>query len=338
LSEGCDHIEQHLANLDAKGLTFFNRRQVEEEILKAKLVMKNPEWGDSLRNYETHDYFYGQIGFLLELARDDSLPDGYCLQTFNRYATRASNLFSNPILNSKEFLLERALLTCGNYLIPRGNQNKSFCLPKTGNARDRNENWRTVFNKELKLEKLKQLLDQLSDSEPVSETLQTIITNYSDKASWRGYLVKNTKLITCCGERNIRFWEDGRILLIQGTNATTYAELHSYHLYCQLKDKRFAAQYHKRHGENEVPYFCVQAADNLPWKLRVEFKGKWNGFMALSVAPEAMHEEHANILRSKGFQENCEMLELENLSTEEAFLIIENISNSLNQLVNETEV
>jgi hypothetical protein len=137
--------------MDEKEITFFKQEQRREEILKAKLIIDNPDWLPLFEKYEEHSYFDGQIGFLLKYSKKQisslleyKTEDMYDQNKFKDYADKSSILFSDRILKSPDFILQRALLTFGDYLIEEG-LNHSFCRPDRSRARERDENWRKVF-------------------------------------------------------------------------------------------------------------------------------------------------------------------------------------------------
>ncbi|GAM63062.1 hypothetical protein JCM19232_4739 [Vibrio ishigakensis] len=133
-----------VACLESSDMRFFNENQRSEEILKAKLIVESPSWRERFVEYENHDYFFHQIGFLIQGAKQ---PDGrYDQHRFDTLASKASVLFDKKLLETPDFLLQRALLATGMYLVKPSHSNHSFCRSVTGNARYRYENWRRLFN------------------------------------------------------------------------------------------------------------------------------------------------------------------------------------------------
>jgi hypothetical protein len=60
-------ILEHFASSD-KPVAGFYQQQVIEERLKAQLIVARPEWRPLIDRAEGHDYFQGQIEFLLDFS------------------------------------------------------------------------------------------------------------------------------------------------------------------------------------------------------------------------------------------------------------------------------
>lgn len=174
-------IEKLLATLDIDtsiylqhdliSKTSFVAVQKEDEILKCELIISDAAWEDSILKAEKHPYFYGQIKFLIDLAAND-------LKRFNVLYDKISVLFTSEILNSEEYLLQRAMLTIGNYFVVKSNK-FSFCKNSFGTVRERNENWRQIFNKTTTRNNLRMLVeDPLYDVADVRKSLNQIIKVY----------------------------------------------------------------------------------------------------------------------------------------------------------------
>lgn len=228
LSEHFSGIHEYLAD-EKSSIAFFNQTQVAEEKIKAALILRDDSWKTLLEKYEKHEYFNGQIGFLLEMSKNDE--GEYDQNIFKRYANKASLIFSNDLIETDNLLLQRALLATGDYLIDKSS-NRSFCQKDKGSARVRDENWRRVFNDPPRRKILQELLSQLNGSDSIRNDLQTIINDFSGD-SWRRYFVKCPKTINACGRRNIRFYDEGdNIYLLPSDRLSAWhAELRSYYLY-----------------------------------------------------------------------------------------------------------
>jgi hypothetical protein len=137
-----DWVLSAFAAMTNNDIVFFGLDQRKEEVLKANLIKEDSGWEEDIIIAENHPYFYGQIGFLLEYAFHDSKYDRHL---FNRYARKAHVIFDDKLLAHPEHLVERALITKGDYLVPIGPLKKSFCKHDHGTLRSRDENWRQVF-------------------------------------------------------------------------------------------------------------------------------------------------------------------------------------------------
>lgn len=82
-----------------------------------------------------------------------------------------SRLFGSEFQDNYDCLFQRALFTLGNYLVPISGH-YTFCNFEK-NLRAKMDNWRKVFNDDIRNTYLKQLLDAITDS--IKNDLQTII-------------------------------------------------------------------------------------------------------------------------------------------------------------------
>ena len=251
-------IYTKLATMSNTEISFFDNDQIKEEILKANLILEDEKWEKSLRLFEIEDYFYGQVGFLLQYSKKE---DQYNRKIFKEYGRKAATLFSPQFLkkDGKGFLLERALLTKGDYTIKKGS-NWSFCLPSTGSARERNENWRQVFNDEEGSKYLKRLLENLNEDD-IENNLKVIINN-SMTNSWRQYFIKCPEVLKYCGKRQIRFVDDNHIYLLSSVRMSgKHAELRTYIRYRIYKKEALPGmkiKYHYVDTDKEEPYVFVE--------------------------------------------------------------------------------
>jgi len=230
LSKQSNDIYKYLDSKTNK-ITGFSRDQLIEERIKASLIIndKTNNWIDAFIFYENHEYYYGQIGFLLELSKRNGKYD---IDEFRKIASKTSALFKHDLHNNDEFIVERALLSEGNYLIERRGNNRSFCKYELGTLRLREENWRRVFRDENKLVILQSLLDKI-EFDKEKQSLKKLINNFSDKDDWRYYFIKNSELIKYCKDRNIRYQDKyKRYILLSRSQLNGYhVEYYSYAFY-----------------------------------------------------------------------------------------------------------
>jgi hypothetical protein len=55
--------------------------------------LEDEKWKSLFKPYEQHDYFYGQIDFLIKFSRHED-SQKVCPETFKNYADKAFKLFS----------------------------------------------------------------------------------------------------------------------------------------------------------------------------------------------------------------------------------------------------
>ncbi|MGC9195816.1 MAG: GmrSD restriction endonuclease domain-containing protein [Syntrophobacteraceae bacterium] len=99
-------ILPRLATMEAEPLGF-NREQVQEESLKARLMLARMDWADRIHEAEDHGYFRGQIGFLLDFsgtrarANEQPVPEwtpgehAQLQRRFDNYLPKAKLTFSD---------------------------------------------------------------------------------------------------------------------------------------------------------------------------------------------------------------------------------------------------
>jgi len=245
----------------SENVDFFYKRQVEEEKLKAHLILEDNTWEPLILEIENYSYFDGQIGFILEFARDNNT---YNKGKFKDYSDKLRKLFSDfkDSKDSEDFLFQRALLTMGDYIVPI-RSNYTFCNFEEG-LRAKMDNWRKVFNDPQKVGYIKKLLDQISLSN-MEEDLKNIIDNYNDK-DWRYFFIKNPKVLEYCTQKQIRWIENPEnndypeIYLLSGIRMSSrHEELYSYYLFqTYLGDK---AQYTYSQSYDSLPCITLSSGD-----------------------------------------------------------------------------
>ena len=212
-------------------ISFFVGVQVLEEQIKAHLITKNTIWKAILKEAEQHNYFRGQIGFLLEFSgiieyfeshnscdwSDEE--DIVFYEKFNFYKQRAMTVFS--FFNSKEntkYKIELAVLSKGDYLVNASSNRRNF-LSTSKNMRD--FSWKRLlrYNSVEYVKKrnyLKELFDDgLFDVDNLEKSLSTISSNalLSDTTlGWRKYFINTPKLLDYCGQGFININGDNIML------------------------------------------------------------------------------------------------------------------------------
>lgn len=256
LSLNCRSIYSFFSNenVDLQGIS---EDQIMEEMVKCKLILQNPDWEDAFIQFENHEYFYYQIGFLIDFSMENGSNN---LASFISYGKKASLLYCSDLLGSLNFEVQRALLTKGDYLIKSGGINRSFCYPNNGTLRVREENWRRFFRNSEKVLILKDLLDDertfseiLADPQPKDEDIGW---------AWRSYFVEYPAAILYCEQRLIRWEQEGNYIMLLGSSKMSgyHAELYSYCFYIKyLLEKEV-----KFHPFENVDYYNVKGRDDRP--------------------------------------------------------------------------
>lgn len=245
-NSGINCFYEYVSNDNTK-IKFFTEIQREEEKLKARLIVDNNLWEDALIKVEKYEYFYGQIGFIIDFStsnNDVSLGD------FKTYSERAMSLFSES-LTSDDLLLERALLTKGDYMPNRG-ISKYACLPSYGTLREREENWRRIFRDKTRCSYLKALLDDNRD-------LRSIIDEYSsDVSCWYDKFIRYPQLLKYSRTKLIRLSAENDIKVLKTTRLSgRHIDVFSYCFYVDnIKDKKeeyfpFTTEYYWENPNNQ---------------------------------------------------------------------------------------
>lgn len=241
-SDILDHFAS--GSLELRG---FSGLQVEEERLKAALILRSDAWRKCIERAEQHGYFQGQIGFLLKFSgvRDawKSLSginwtpqdDEALRQRFDYYYVRAGALFEEAGLRRfRDALFERALLTIGDYLL-KADSNWSF-----GEQAGRDTSWRRLLRgnadddgKDAQRRAMFQILSERLDPEaPVAPQLAEIVRSTPPTGDWRDPFIRSPQLIDYCSMRMIRFHDENRIYLLRKQRMNgDHVALYTYHLY-----------------------------------------------------------------------------------------------------------
>ncbi len=278
LSSYKEDIFEFLLKPDLK-IDFFSSNQIKEEVRKAKLVS---EHGEELLNkileFENHEYFNAEIGFLLEFANKDGI---FNKDKFIFYGERASVLFSNEIRNHSEKLLQRALLCIGDYL-PQVGSNYTFCLSNADSLRARRDNWQRVLNNPDYSIMLKKLIDDnLKDKSNIELSLESCISNYTQD-DWMQFIINCPETIGFCKQGFIRYENDDNIKLLETSRAYgKHAELRSFNFYKNkldgsFKKEPFGKLYYWKNRMSKYEFPCIRFSDweveNEKFRLEITFK------------------------------------------------------------------
>lgn len=234
----------------------FDSVQVDEEIIKCRLMEEQDDWRTALvKAEEILPYFEGQIGFLLHLAgiEIDTLDvmgpfliPADALAKFEEALSKTQELFDMKkkfAFDNTEYIFERALLSLGKYLLPSGGRNQSFLIMS-----HRDYSWKRFFklpnkNEISSWEKRKQIIRRLFDSlelGKVNQSLQRIIDGNQVK-DWRKCIIDTPSLLKYFeGTNSQRFLQidspHGIVLLQKTRLSASHAEIYSYRFYCQHKN------------------------------------------------------------------------------------------------------
>lgn len=292
-------IMDELLNRDLK-IDFFYGKQVQEEAIKASLIKRSTEWQYPIEKYEKHSYFKGQIGFLLDyssiissyennsIEKWNDLEHDEFLKQFLMYAENSSRVFDYVQDEDKKgnYLLERAVLTKGDYLIEASSERKNF-LNSSKNTRDfswkrllrltdsEQEKWQSKRNL------FKQVLDDsVFESNDLAKSLKNICKN--EPNDWRGHFIRNANLIGYCEQGYVKFLSEDNIILLRQSQQNHYhSELYSkslFHRYFEKNEEKFkpfdTIEYQEVKSREDKPYILLSSyeIENVDYELQIIYK------------------------------------------------------------------
>ncbi len=232
-------------------------KQLNEEKQKARIILSHPEtnWSEKFFELEKHKYFYGQIGFIIDMAGG---PD---FENFEIIAKNVSALFSEEVLSDSTYLLFRACLAIPSYN-PEITHRFSFPSNVRGTFRNRNENWRRFIQYNLDI--LKEIIDnQYFKEENILNSLEEIIQNAHYKSEMIKLLAVDPKNLQYAKQNQIRFFEHTCLLLNSSKISGLAVELFTYHwcnnqeLLSEKSPSEISYNYSPGRGENDIPGLIV---------------------------------------------------------------------------------
>ncbi|CAH0346765.1 DUF262 domain-containing protein [Bacillus sp. CECT 9360] len=238
----------------------FLGEQVEEERIKAILILKNDRWRNIITEAENHGYFKGQISFLLNFAGIQSAYnqnkdldwsseiDENFYNKFYYYYNKAKIIFSNDGLSVNNDLWRRALLCKGDYLL-RKSRNLSFVVDS-----DRDVSWKRLLRDKDKRRFVKELFDEI-DINNIEKSLLQII-EISTVSDWRKYFIRYPKILQACGQKRfIRKENENNILLLNSSTTGGYCkEYYTFALYQELTKDNILPPYVETRGVDYYKY------------------------------------------------------------------------------------
>lgn len=265
-----DKIIDYLSS-EKKIPSYSFRWQEREELVKARLIKRSPQWRTLIESTEKNPYFTGQIGFLLDFAGIYTYCEehaGCCdwaeeqdqayQRKFSCYADAAKAIFSQSYADRTkptDYLFERAVLSKGGKYPIWGTawrRNLLSTCEVGGNIR-RDFSWKRLFrvvpsegqdeedkNKEGRKEVQAVFDDPLFQIENIEDSLRQICAQ-CPKTGWYYPLVVSKELVEYCSKGFITFYlagdnssdlKDHQIFLLGTTQMNgKHVELYSYYIY-----------------------------------------------------------------------------------------------------------
>ena len=243
-------------------IDFFASWQIEEEILKAHLILKSENWNKLIEDYEKQGFHKGQLGYLFEFSgilnyfsisknlHWSDEEDNTYFNKFKKYASKSVALFTIFYTDdNKDYILERALLTKGNYFIPASQNRYNIGSSKEVSNYQRDYSWKRLLRfttEELSFWKTKRtFVKRLLDDKRfiianIKNSLLEICEDVPD--DWRSYLVQNSELISYCGQGFVRIEDDNEIELYAASQQNHYhTDMYTYNLFLKYIDNNMAS-------------------------------------------------------------------------------------------------
>lgn len=263
-------VLEFLVDADSQ-ISGFYGKQIEEERIKAHLILKSTEWTEIIKFTEKHPYFRGQVGFLLEFSGvlEYYSANSNCawsegenkdfIAAFIDYAKKATCVFDKLIeRDNKDYMWERTVLTKGDYLIPSSYHRYHFL---TTSLTDRDNSWKRLLRlnrmEDEYLDPRRLMVKKVFDDERFDPTgfegsCRAIIQDGAD--DWRSFFIKKPELIRQCARGFMRFEDELTIYLLETTRLTYHRELRTYSLYLEHIEDRDFAPFENTHYVPEYGY------------------------------------------------------------------------------------
>jgi hypothetical protein len=262
-------------------ISSFYGRQIQEEKIKACLLLKEDLWSEMIYQAEQNFLLRGQIGFLFEFTGIldyyeqnhscswNNEKNEFYLKKFKDYLSKSWVVFENLRSNNEDFLWERTVLTKGDYLIQTSYWRKHLL---TTSLTSRDYSWKRLLrlNRESdndndiltrKRGYVKEVFDDLRfDHLNFKNSCEQILEDVP--IDWRSYFILNTDLFKACNKGFIRFENDLNIKLLTTSKFTYHYELRTYNLYLnKFKDKQYLpfkeGKYDEAYGGEEDCWIYV---------------------------------------------------------------------------------
>lgn len=182
-------IIDYMATQDLTNISFgaYSDEQKNEEVVKAKLILENPEWLTPIYKAESHPYFNGTIGWILRVANED-------LGEFIKYSKRLLKKFDKNGIKDKTEIADML-----RYSDIRMNR----FFPKNsgdGNVSNlfRDRSWKKYFrDRGYKKEKI--------DIEWIKQWYKTDFIDVSELEVWEQWIISYPKIVNRIGAVDV--WE-----------------------------------------------------------------------------------------------------------------------------------
>lgn len=268
--------DQWLASPGNFLIRFFASYQWEEEIVKAKLRLRDAAWKGPIEQAEMHPYLDGQIGITLYLAdvyadfensyalSEVSAADyAACLNRVLPLFTYIGDAGSEVV---KQFAMVKAMLAKGRYMLRATSWRQNFC----NRPGDRDYSWKRLFRVDADRERpafkclryvVEDPLFDMSCPDVALASLLAIGQTYRGNDRLKQYLLGpcGTALLKCLKQGFVAYDKQNVLLYHMSRRNHYHSELETRVLYEELK-RHYAAQIES--GKVCVKYISVKSGDD----------------------------------------------------------------------------
>lgn len=236
------------------GVTGFSQEQIEEEQIKAQIILQSEDFAKKIYEAEQHHYFSGQIRSALYYARDNDRK--HDMEAFERHWNKISALFDKT-KPKHGHLLRQALLTSGDYTLPVGAY-KTLCVDDPNEAAS-TPSLKRLFSNHGPI--VKRLLDTLNLNDDIGSQLKDIVKNSTVlKTDWRYCFIKYPDIFARMSASHLRLRKDSDEMLIvpnKSSNGYNY-DVFLATLYVVLKRQSIVASFEGYLGTWADRYLCAK--------------------------------------------------------------------------------
>lgn len=324
LLQKASEILKHLS--ESNNVGGFSSWQIEEEKVKAKLMLASGEWRKSILDSEKNNYpyFNGQIGIILEFAGLHSYFQEHAGSTwtsdnvasfrnaFDTYSLKMSKVFDRDYsqndckMDDSTFAFERAVLCKGDYLSYNDREKRN--LMNTSNVKQnikRDHSWKRFLRwggNQNDLDRhayVKAVLDDpVFDLENLVNSLEMIASKIPESNAWQYCLVHLHD-----------FWNYGYGWLFfnqfslyssKGSKRNhTHREVYSFFLWKKFLEKE------NFNRQIEKYYFESTSADEVPCiKLKMNFDGEQIFFTITGARNRSMSDHSVDVIDIEFYKED----------------------------------
>ena len=283
----------------SRNVPFFFKKDVDCEVLKAKAIIKDANWLNSIREVEENKYLHSSISFMfwLQGIDNDNIDQKQLnLGTFNDDWSVMKLFVSQEGVKADEDLFRRGLLTYGDFSFSAGSSMTLFF-----EGGDRYYDFLRLLNEPQSFGVFKSFFENYRDEFLINSTelnafLNNQVQGFNDQSNEFIYwLIKEPRLLDYSKQN--RYVNNNGVYYLLSKNylSAEYREFYSYLLAIQLEASGHNVTYHSGRGPlgGEDSRCYISAIDNVPVHIEIMFDG--NGLVLCSETPNTPTNPQINI-------------------------------------------